>query len=329
MTHWPKSLRDIAYRAFLLRRLILVCAALIWTGLAVSYWVYGPSWTAQETQNAVWVCLFGLLGPAILAVLFPSAWIDVLAMSAATALSLIIAPSVLASYAHLPAAGVWALMILATLGMTCLIVWLICKMHGVFPMGELRTYSNHVLSASADSVMNWEFAAPLQKSGLRRTGPVDADGRFPIYYGFLFPDPEDFTISPETNVPDDQTTPDALACILEKGPRHQVTQYMRLKTGTSVGFEGTLVALQTVEPIDADRCRYICEEVHDVWDFVTWAAAWLNDQSRDYYRELDDALAGVPTTAVRHLPQITPLVLLARWITKLGLDDPHTSSGSR
>lgn len=322
MTHWPKSFRDITYRIFLLRRLILVCAALIWTGMVVAQWVHAgnPDWPAPRLW--AWVLLLGLLGPAVMVVLFPAGWIDNLAMALTASVCLMIWPSIQIYFDQDTGILLLLLAFFGPLLLVCGFMGAICLMHDRWPMGQLRTNQELELPASADAVMAHEFPAPDRQSGRRWTGRATAEGFFPVYFGFIFPDPVDWTIP---DAPDNRAgpgDPDAYARVIERGPYHQVTQYLMCKTGSGETTGGSLVAHHEVIPIDGTCCRFRCQEVHDVWDFVTWVAAWLNDQSRDYVVELADDLRGVQTVAVRALPQITPIGLLAKAMTRWSLATP-------
>jgi len=321
MTHWPTSLRDVAYRLVLLRRLILTSTGLICAGLIGGSLLHQTGTLWDALNGALPVIALCLLTSASLAVLFPGAWIDHMSMASATAIGLLFWPGIEAVL--MQSGGIAGILLLGPLVFilsTCVFMWLISVAHGRISMGQQRLSSETILPAPAATVMAWEFPQPNQQSGRRKTGPADGNGVFPMTFGFVFPEQKGSTI-PQAGA-DQAFEPDCYLRIIERGKFHQITQYMMRECHGTQLTGASLVEYLEVEPLSAQACHYRSEEVHDTWDLVTWIAAWLNDQNRDYLRDMKDGILGIPTCAVRGLPQVTPMSLLAAAMTRYGLAPP-------
>ena len=324
MTHWPKTLTDVIYRLCLLRRLTLISAGIIIAG------GLGAEWISAGAFGFGWASVaLAVLIPAMLTVLFPAAWIDILAFAlamAATCLALSSFPMTFAAYPQLRG-GVVFVWLAVPIVLTFALVWLIASLHGRWPLKQMQREFAVTLKAPADRAMDHEFLAPDQRSGERTTGPADETGVFPVYFNLRFPDPVDLTYQAPGRPPSPSARPDAFARIIERGPTHQITQVIPSENALGTGqSRGSLVVCETVTPVDQHSCRLHVHEVHDIYDLFTWVLEWLIDHTRDYMRDLSDTLAGRPTPAVRGLPQVTPMTLLARGCISWGLADPGTHS---
>ncbi len=75
MTHLPKTMKDVTYRLFLLRRLTLVCAALLWVGMLAGSVLSGGAMPWGAAPLAWGIAALALV--ALHNVLFPGGWIDI------------------------------------------------------------------------------------------------------------------------------------------------------------------------------------------------------------------------------------------------------------
>lgn len=315
MTHLPTTFRDVTYRMFLLRRLTLVCSALLWLGMGVASWISGGAMPWNDAPMA-----WGLGALALVAlhnVTFPSGCLDILAGSLAGA-AVLAGSHLFVGKFQLQPVLVTSLMLLAWFALTLMTVSTLAGLAGLGrKMRELQNEDR--LPVPADALQQVMFIHPDQTRGQAWTGPVDAHGFFPVHFGYAFPDPDTFEMP---DVP--SAKPDCYVRIDHEGPDFQLTQWQIAGPGGEMTKHGSVSHL-TIRADGPDACVLTEIERHDAWDMMTMIAGWLNDHRRDYLRDKVDAARGSRTHAVRACPQVTALTLLARFFKRTEFKTPDGS----
>ncbi|MBV2358851.1 hypothetical protein KUH32_03615 [Thalassococcus sp. CAU 1522] len=311
MTHWPLSWQHVRYRTWLLRRLTLVCAALLFAGV----WI-GQTWAGDPDAGLLWPAVLCLLLPALHNVLFPGGWVDALAFSASGALCAALWPMGLAEVSLL---GTVAVFFVGAVAGT----FLIGLLHGLIPLGRRITRRDEILDVSADRAAAAFLVFPDQDGPGGVTGPRDARGLIPVWMHTVFPDCDNGFALPDPADRRDGPA-DYHVCILDQGPLWQVQQvFLPIGRFTTASMARSVtVSRVEIEPLPDGRCRYLLLEESDVFDLVTAVSWWLTDFHTDYMRARVDGAADRPTPAVSILPQVTLQTLLARALS-VGQDAPQ------
>ena len=309
MTHWPTHWRDISYRLFLLRRLTLVCAAMLMAGVVIGQ----PGMAMPDLVAALLVCL---ALPAAHNTLFPGGWVDALAFSVAGGVCAALWSVWLGDLTLVAQlAAFWVVSICVTGGIGLL--------NGAFPLGDKVLDLRGQLNVPADRAAAVLPYRPGSETTARKVGYPDRHGLLPVWMGARFADPETGLALP-SHAEKAAGPADYLVRGVDEGPLWQQPLHV-LPQGpfsTPAMTGSSSPAMTELTPLTEFSCAYRSVEMVDSWDQLTRLAWWLTDAHRDYLREAEDIAAGRPTVAVRSLPQITLLVMVARAFAALDMGQP-------
>ncbi|MDQ2089764.1 hypothetical protein [Marimonas arenosa] len=317
-THWPRNLGDVAYRIGLLRRVILMCVYTVALGLVVGVAVHGGGLYFSSLIGLVLVIGVTVAVSALHAVAFPSGTMDALALSITAAIWIICLPFLTPYFdGRSPLPGL-VLVVLGPVLTWLAVAWLLVQLVQALPRGKKTIRISRTVPVSAEALGEHLLDQPNRRTATRRTGPVDRHGFFPVWYGFAHPnEATGFEASDDRVVWD--RSPDIYVKLLEEGPLFQVSHAFEAgKAGLNGGgARWSVVARTQIEPITDSRCRLTSEERYHGWEASTSVMAWLNDYERDQFREIVDAVNGVPSPAVRRLPQVTLMSVIASKIAQI------------
>lgn len=314
MTQLPNSLSAVLYRLILLRRLIAVCTLIVAFGILAAGWMTSGTsvlvqWQVMVPLLAGWATLI-----ALNAVIFPAGWIDALAFSMATALFLAISPMAgvfvsLAPVENQTLVAIWALMLGGFLYVwtVCGLTWLICTVLSLLPCGQMRNVMSCHVDVAPEDLRQQVFLRPETEFNNRRTGPADENGLIQVQLRHRMHTRSDMGI--------EELTSSYFACILARDSESQTTMSI-LPNGD--GSANTSVAVEHVTA-EGTGSRYNLTEVHDVFDALAALSFWLTDYSRDHATALRAAAEGRPSLAIKGLPQVTLMSVMADLMMRSGL----------
>ena len=298
--------RDIPYRIHIRRRLILTSLALVGLGAAGAQLVdpaRNPFADPQALLALLWVWGAVLV---LNAVIFPAGWIDALLGSLALAILIVPSPLFLddlaeASKGAQPMSPLAALLSAMAIwyALFCVLVLVFCKLGSKIKMGQRRQQDNFRSTLPPEALRRALSVSPNLDNGVRRCGPVDWTGWFPVSFTAVEPDPDGFRLSKNTHR--------YKARIVRDEAVYKLVEYqMEIEGRTSTGR-----VEEWFEP-DGTGTRYRMQEIHDHFDLPTALSYWLCDFGADHTRALLDAARGRTSPAIFTKPQRTATTSLAR-----------------
>ncbi len=311
--------QDALYRLITLRRLtalgVLTIALGVWGAQAIS----GAQPFGSGVNGPLMV--FGICSGLLVwhNLIYPSGWIEALALPIATSLSLVAYAAMFAS-----GGGTFLLIALCTAVVFCAgflaAAGLLSASFGMIPKGEVQRVMQVHLDVSADAFAAWAFETPEATKGARRAGAMNAQGLIPVWLDICAPTEANGFV-PTAPAASYHRTPDYYFRIMEDGPRYQIVQTIM----PGVDHKGEPLTSMThfsVTETGPQSCFVTEREVHNLWNFHTYLLAWLQNDSADYYREIRDAIHGCDSPAIRVQSRDTLLAGLARYFVEQGLADP-------
>jgi len=307
------TFRDVTYRLYRLRRLVIVAmlipmpfiALAIWTGVSVGWWL-----------AAVWIAFV-----LIHSVRFPNAWIDQLAMSIGLAILLILAPAF--GFIGLGPIIGYPLAMIAWFVIWMSLIGQITRLDGV-PFRREKFVLRRRSKLSPAEMRAAFFLRPNAQVGFHLCHEADENGVFMVEpqgistIGFQLGD--DFA----TDQTDDQSdsecaalsqdfTPDFnfFATILESDETHQET--VVLTNATDDESEANVTSMiETITPAK-NGAIYEKREYYDKFTLLAGLGFWLQDYNADHFTATIDHVSGKPARALRSAPKDSLLTLLANW----------------
>ena len=297
---------DVRYRLITLRRI---------TALGILLIAFGV-WLAQVISGGG---AFGALWPGVLVVsvallvlhnvIYPAGWLEALGIPLAAVLSMAVYGAMSVTYAAAQPVMIFVAGLLFAVAVLVFVA-MIAALHGKIVIGEIRNNVKVHMDVSARAYAEWAFERPGETHGSRRTGAIGADGLIPVWYDFRGPSEEN-SFDAQAPLAPINRTPDAYLRILERSETHQILQTV-MPGVDAKGNPKMSMTYTTITPSGPASCLVTEREVHNLYDAVTYATAWLRDGKRDYYRDASDLIQGRPTPAIRRLPQDTLLAAVAR-----------------
>lgn len=306
VTHLPRCFRDVTYRLFLLHRLTLVCAALLWGGMGCASWISDAALPWDAAPLAWGAGALALV--ALHNVLFPAGQADILSGSIAGAVTLPL-QALARPLGHIEVQLALALLFwfVLTLG----VVRLIAATLGIGRKTRAQTRIMD-MPVAVSKLREVIFVRSDMQRGGEKFGAVGENGFFPVNFGLIFPDPQTFEL-PANGATQDK--PDCFIHILGEDTFSQASQWVIADGAGQMTDRGTVVRY-VLTPLGDDHCRLEVTERHDAMDYLTMVSGWLAQQERDYYRDRLDMALGRATPAVRRLPHVTLLMLIARFFVR-------------
>ncbi len=315
MTHWPQSSQDILYRLIRLRRLTAVCVALVILAAVAAGIIFGIS--PDPTMLAVWIVVLILHS-----VFFPAGWIDALALALTMALCYLLYPLVF-GWTDASAQQIGAAILLIPPVTFIFLMLAISLSHGRIAMGEIHRKDRMNIPLPAEAVA----ARLFHEAGaddFRRFGEADQNGLIPVWVDFVFPDPDKgFVLPSEQDLQD--RAPDYFIRMLDEGPLHRIEQTVvpgRARDGAPL----TSVCETRVISTAPDTCQVVEDEVHNLWDMLTYVSGWLTDHNADHFHDLLGDMTGSTTPALKTLPQVTLMSMIAQAMASGELAPPNGTS---
>lgn len=312
----PLDFRIITYRLYRLRKLIAVASLIPFPALLA----------AMAADVSVYLWMMPLWYAIVLAhvIRFPQAWVDLLGLALAIALTLLIAPVG-------KLIGITALIGYPLSLVVGFALWLyICNRIYAFestPWPKQDTHFMRKTGLSIDEMRDIFFLRPNAKVGLNICGPANENGVFEVVSTGGGGMPELCSIDGVDHAglgtEIDQDLQDGVfrywATVIKSEPTYQETMFIIEPDSDEMTIETTIQTLTETK----NGTLYQKQESTSGMGLVSGFGFWLNDVDADFFTATMDHVAGKPARAIRGAAHDTLLITLAQRLTRKRVEQMH------
>lgn len=296
----PLSKRDVLYRLWRLRRLILVTVLLPLPGILLAG-LFGFGLTLSGGGGAVLV--LWTMATVALALWFPNGWTDNLTLALTLAGMTILSPIA-------PILGIDGVLGVIIGFLVLCAGWLALSM--TLPewldgksLGRIKQTFRRTVAADPEALRDALFLRPKARCGLYDCGPATKDGIFDVRLR-----------GAGANAATGGQEITCRARVLKRDKTAQVTQFF--------SAEDPAISSTTQESIKAKDAGalYQKKDVHDHFSLFAALGFWLTDYEMDHFTATLDFVQGTPPRALMLQPDDGLLFFLGQRVTGISQDEP-------